>query len=182
MQRILSIFLLLVFTAGTTYWGLRLAGEKRAARKEARQRILQGLDREELQLLSFRKHSPALRLLDWQHEGEFKREGQLYDIVSIQESADSIHYTCYPDKKESQVDVRIGALCKLLYGQQPFRQQHEQQWVSFLRGLMMPAQAWEMNAIQTNAACHAGLSRVVACDGFSDMFLPPPEESSDPAG
>lgn len=175
MQRLISIFLLLVFTAGTTYWGLRLAGEKRAARKEARQRILQGLKGEELQVLSFRKHSPALRLLDWQHEGEFKREGQLYDIVSIQESADSIHYTCYPDKKESQVDVRIGALCKLLYGQQPFRQQHEQQWMSFLRGLMMPAEPWQQPDPMREGRLHLCGQGQYVLPGYPSETLRPPE-------
>lgn len=164
-----------MFSAGTSIWGLRLAVEKRAARKEARQLILQGIDKAKLHVLSFRKSSDALARLEWKHEGEFRLEGQLYDIVSSRESADSVHYTCYPDTRESNVDARIGALCKLLFGQQPLQQQREQQWVSFLRGLMLPQEPLQLEALHADAAGEISAELLVAMDGYPEAFLPPPE-------
>jgi hypothetical protein len=175
LQRILSIFLLLAFSAGTCIWGLRLSVEKRVARREARQLILQGIPQQQLQVLSFAKKDAALHLLEWKHEGEFRLEGQLYDIVGILENADSVRYTCYPDTKESQIDARIGALSKLLFGQQPFQREREQQWVSFLRGLMLPQEPWEAETVldffwKEGRRCQMALSQ-----GHSRLYLPPPE-------
>ena len=176
MQRILSIVLLLAFSAGTSIWGLKLAVEKRAARREARALILQGIDKAKLQVLSFRKNSDALALLEWKHEGEFRLEGQLYDIVSSSESADSVHFTCYPDTKESRVDARIGALCKLLFGQQPIQQQSEQQWVSFLRGLMMPEVPWQAEPVDNDEVVVASLAETAHSPGHPQLLFQPPEK------
>jgi len=112
--------------------------------------------------------------LEWKHEGEFRLEGQLYDVVSIREDADSLHYTCYPDKKESQVDARIGALCKLLFGQQPLQQQREQQWVQFLKGLMLPQVPLQQPAppeVHNDLHC---ITEETTSPGYtSDTFQPP---------
>lgn len=177
MQRILSIVLLLVFSAGTSIWGLRLAVEKRAARKEARQLILQGIDKAKLHVLSFRKSSDALARLEWKHEGEFRLEGQLYDIVSSRESADSVHYTCYPDTRESKVDARIGALCKLLFGQQPLQQQREQQWVSFLRGLMLPQEPLQQLAPPEVHSNLCSITEETTSPGYPSGTFQPPEHA-----
>jgi len=173
VQRLLASLILLVFTVGTSYWGLRLASEKRAARREARYLILQG-DKANLQVLSFRKSSDGLMRLEWKHEGEFRLEGQLYDVVSIREDADSLHYTCYPDKKESQVDARIGALCKLLFGQQPLQQQREQQWVQFLKGLMLPQVPLQQPAPpEVHNDLHCKTEETTSPGYTSDTFQPP---------
>lgn len=126
-------------------------------------------------MLSFAKKDAALHRLEWKHDCEFRLEGQLYDIVGILENADSVHYTCYPDTKESQIDARIGALSKLLFGQQPFQREREQQWVSFLRGLMLPQEP--LNAI---AQWEPANERTVGEDrnperGFPAGLFQPPE-------
>ena len=151
--------------------------EKRAARREARQLILQGIDKSRLQVLSFRKASDALARLEWKHDGEFRLEGQLYDIVSSRESADSVHYTCYPDKKESQVDVRIGALCKLLFGQQPLQQQREQQWVQFLKGLMLPQAPLQQAAPPEVRSDLCSITEETTSPGYPSGTFQPPEHA-----
>lgn len=170
--------LLFAFTAGTSYWGFRLAWEKRAARQEARQLILQGIDPQELVQFAFHKTSPDYLRLEWKDGREFRLNGQLYDIVFMRESADSVFCTCYPDHRESQVDKRIGQLSKLLFGQQPGQREREQQWVSFLRGLTLPQEPGLVAATFGSVRKFKNRQDCPHEEGFLSELFQPPERKS----
>lgn len=59
-----------------------------------------GLETSEVVVLKF-AHAETKTDLDWEHEKEFRYEGQFYDLLKVEVLPDSVVYTCYWDKNET---------------------------------------------------------------------------------
>lgn len=61
--------------------------------------------KEKIILLSFLKSDIENKTIDfiWKHSREFKFNGSMYDIVERIDSADSVHFYCFLDKKENKL-------------------------------------------------------------------------------
>lgn len=103
MKKTTSIFLffsLLVPLTGTYLW---LYCEKAAVKQQVKQKILGGIDKEELISLTF-KTKETTKILHWEHAREFEYQGRMYDVVETIEKGDSITYWCWPDHEETQLN------------------------------------------------------------------------------
>lgn len=74
-----------------------------------KEKLLAGVDPSELVNLRFSR-SDAMKLLDWEHAAEFRYLGQSYDVVRVEEYADSVTYVCWWDKAESKLNNELDQL------------------------------------------------------------------------
>jgi hypothetical protein len=87
-------------------------------RKEIKRKIVAGLNEDELVLLKFAK-ADLLKKLKWKHSREFEFNGEMYDIVSVKKSSDSIEYYCWWDSEESLLNKKLMALVGLTLADLP---------------------------------------------------------------
>ena len=83
--------------------------QKKKIKKEIKRRMIAGMDRDELILLSF-SSIDLINKLVWEHAKEFKYKGVMYDIESRESCGDIMHYWCWKDDKETQLNKDLHQL------------------------------------------------------------------------
>jgi hypothetical protein len=83
-------------------------------REEIKQQIKAGVPEEDLVLLKIArtleaKPDPAFRRI---HEGEFRYNGEMYDIIRRETHGDTTWYYCLSDEKETQLFANLDDLVK----------------------------------------------------------------------
>ena len=83
-------------------------------RREIKQRIKAGAPDQELSLIKIpktleEKPHPAFRRID---EGEFRYDGNMYDVVRQEAHGDTTWYYCLSDEKETQLFANLDDLVK----------------------------------------------------------------------
>ena len=121
--------------------------QKRMVRKEIKHRIIEGINREELVLLSF-THETASNLR-WEHAREFEFGGEMYDVVETVMAGDTIYYWCWPDKEESSLNRVLAALTQKAMNGLPQRQEQQQQLLSFFKSLYVYSEHVDTVATRT---------------------------------
>ncbi len=104
-----SLFVLLaLFTPfSATYLWLHI--QKSRIKKEVKARFIAGIDKSELTHFTF-SQSQLKTDLRWEHDREFEYKGEMYDVVETEMLGDSIHYICWHDKAETQLNRRLQTL------------------------------------------------------------------------
>ena len=117
--------------------------QKRVIRKEIKRKIISGMHREELILLTFTS-KVSLKSLHWEHEGEFEYNNKMYDIVERETSGDTLRYWCYSDKEETELNSTIKELATNSMGQNPQNRESQKRLLTFLQTLWLPDQfTWD---------------------------------------
>lgn len=144
--------------------------EQKAAKKAAKWKILRGLSDDELTHLEFSKEE-ANRLLKWKHDKEFEFDGIMYDIVRIEESADSVNYYCWADTDETLIVHKI----KSLLGEknQKEKKDFSRMLNLFLAGLYLPEEAHDFAPEYKNPNYY--LSEFNCLDHTLKPVTPPPK-------
>jgi hypothetical protein len=101
------------------------------------QRILRSADSSAFVQLRFAREA-ARHQLDWEHEGEFAYRGQMYDVVEVRETADSVFYRCWPDDAETALHRRLHAATARLLHHHPERRDRHQRLADFYQSLFVP--------------------------------------------
>lgn len=83
--------------------------QKKKIKKEIKRRMIAGMNRDELILLSF-SSIDLINKLVWEHAKEFKYQGVMYDIESRESCGDIMHYWCWKDDKETQLNKDLHQL------------------------------------------------------------------------
>lgn len=176
MRKIYSIFLIAVLLfplMGTT---LFLQHQKMKARKEAREMIISNLSQNDLTLLKFTPEE-SLTLLSWEHPGEFKYMGQMYDIVKTETIGDSIYYWCYADHKETRVNKAIEQAVAKASGPDPVRQNQTERLTDFLKTVYFQgSNSWNLPIPNILDPTSSILDLFYSSPSFSPPS-PPPKES-----
>lgn len=110
-KQYISIFLLflLVTPAVVTYsW---LQHRKRAVKKEVKRNMIAGIDKRELVLLKFANNELAEKV-HWEHAKEFEYNHQMYDVVAVKVSRDSVQYWCWWDFEETKLSKQLDDLLR----------------------------------------------------------------------
>lgn len=113
---------------------LYLQHKKNVVRKEIREKIINGIDQENLVLLQFEKGDLDTRI-KWIHEREFEWQHNRYDVVEILEVGNQIHIWCWPDEKETQVNRQIKKLLTDALGKDPLNKKNHEQLRHFFKSL-----------------------------------------------
>lgn len=132
-RQISSILLMLCFIApiGLTFAVLKM--RQWQVREQIEHEILLGIDKGELLQLTFSKTEAAD--LEWEHEREFMFEGQSYDVVDKEETADSITYHVWWDKIETKIKNQLAELATMALDQDQQQQQNQNQLQNFFKTL-----------------------------------------------
>ena len=83
--------------------------QKKKIKKEIKRRMIAGMDRDELVLLSF-SSIDRLNKLEWEHAKEFKYQCVMYDVESRESCGDIINYWCWKDDEETKLNKDLDHL------------------------------------------------------------------------
>jgi len=108
--------------------------QKKIVKKAVKHHIIEGLDKNELQLLKLTKNE-ILQKVKWEHKKEFEYEGEMYDIVSQMDYGDTTYFWCWWDKKETALNKKLLTLVQKFSNQHPERNQKTQVLLSFYKSL-----------------------------------------------
>lgn len=125
-----SISLLLALTF--PFWGsyFYFCFEKNQIKNEVARFIESGAINSDLINLTF-SQSDASTLLKWEHPREFRFEGQMYDVVNMTFTGDSVTYLCYRDHKETRLGIERRKLIARALGHDPFHKQQNERIKNF---------------------------------------------------
>lgn len=119
LKRIFSILLIGSLIGPYIGISLYLKHEKKMLKREIKHKIIEGIDRSELVELTFTLNE-AVEKLRWEHSKEFEYNGEMYDVVEMEEKSGTITYWCWWDHKETSLNKQLnGLLAKALNKQDP---------------------------------------------------------------
>ena len=96
--------------------------------------MLDGIDKDKLVLLSFLSNE-VNQQVEWEHSEEFKYKNEMYDIVYTQIEGDSIHYWCWWDREETQLNQSLAKIVASLLGSDHTRKNSHFRLFDFYRTL-----------------------------------------------
>lgn len=142
--RLWSILLLLCFLGpllGSYAW---LQFQKMEARKQAKAHILRGLDRSQLCHFQF---SPAEnQALEWEGDDEFEWRGNMYDVVEVEIHNGQIHYWCWLDDAETEVERQLERWIASVTGQDHKHNSTQARWWEVCLNVFPPPPSIELKS------------------------------------
>lgn len=146
-----SLFLTLLAPVLITFSYLHT--QKYLLRKEVKQQIIAGIDKNDLVLLAFSAEQ-AQTELRWKHAREFEYRGEMYDIVEHEQSGDSLFYWCWWDSEETQLNRQLEELLTQALQQNHQRQQRQHQLLSFFKNLFHHSEQHFLHIPPASPALH----------------------------
>ncbi|MBN8684834.1 MAG: hypothetical protein J0L99_19450 [Chitinophagales bacterium] len=177
MRHLLSVLLLLALLLPSAGSWLCLQQALKTQRRTVKYQLLQGLDRDQLQMFAFSKNDAA-RVLHWEHTREFEYQGQRYDVAEQRESSDSLYLLCLWDSRESQIHQQIKSLLSAALADAPL--QHSaagKQVLHFFKTLFLPPPPAPMVSLAEGPERQALLSgsRTLRPRCLPPPLAPPPD-------
>jgi hypothetical protein len=174
--KLLGILLFLCFVAPIATTSIVLQIQKKQVKKEVKRRLIQGIDRSELVMLTFSEDDKKTRL-KWKHSKEFEFEGEMYDVVETKVVGDSTHYWLWWDDDETKLNHQLEDLAFLAFGNHPKKQEHQQRFSQFFKSFYLH----DYNPDLLYAEDESNLN-LPLCVGFFlsksiDTSVPPPEKN-----
>lgn len=102
-------------------------------RKEVKQQMILGMDKEELIELEF--NTEEANELEWIKSHEFRYDGLMYDVIETSMEGDKMIYLCFPDHQETALNKELDMLRAIAHNNHLPRQKSEYQLASFLKSL-----------------------------------------------
>ncbi len=87
--------------------------QKLNIKKTVAEIIDNGIEKENLILLKF-SYADSKSKLRWEHSREFEYKNQMYDIVEVEYTEDSIIYWCWHDKEETEINNQLRTMAKIV--------------------------------------------------------------------
>lgn len=108
-KRLTSTVLLITLIAQCIGWVVVYHGVRKQARREVRARIMQGVPEHECMAFTMLRDEIGVDTdgRQWEHDGEFKFNDVMYDVVRIVEEADHVVVLAIADLKESHLYQQI---------------------------------------------------------------------------
>ena len=168
-----AFFLLTVLLSPALIGFFAVQIERSAVRREVKHQILEGIDKDRLELISIsRKDSDELR---WEHSKEFEYQGEMYDVVYMKTTKDSIQYWCWWDHKETALNKELSALLDSRQNQSTSHKNHVQLIVFFQSLYAEKVNHWELKPDCTTLPCF----RIPFMNSYKSRTLqvtaPPPQ-------
>ena len=118
LKSLIATVLFLVLISPPVLVNLCFLAKKNAIRKTIRENLIHNLTDSDLVVLTFTKAN-AQKELHWEHQDEFEYRGKMYDVVRYKEEGNLIHYWCWPDEPESNLNQKLISLTAKLLNQAP---------------------------------------------------------------
>lgn len=173
--KLLGILLILCFVAPVATTSIVLQIQKKQVKKEVKRKLIQGINKSELVLLTFSEEEKNTKL-KWKHAKEFECDGEMYDVVETKVVGDSTHYWVWWDDEETKLNHQLDDLVFLAFGNHPKKQEHQQRFSQFFKSLYL--HSYPSNGL---FAVQESQPNPPFCPGFFhsknvDPFVPPPEK------
>lgn len=156
--------------------GLRI--EIKSLKKAIKKELLSQFDPSQTSILRFSRQDLAKRndIIFHTQDNEIEINGQMYDIISVASSSDSLIYSCYLDHKESKLKRKMYASLANLFSQNPISSESTKSLFLFLKNLIFeaiePIQFFQITFIK--AISHK-IYIAITCRGHFLIDSPPPE-------
>ncbi len=131
-------------------------------RKEIKKQIIERLDDKELVHFVFTQKE-AKTLLNWEHSKEFEFNGEMYDVVKVRITGDTIHYWCWQDNEETVLNRKLKKLVNEFLNTDPAAKSKKQQVENFLKNLY----------VHTVSCWHSPeVGRCMDLSGYLNLYKP----------
>lgn len=138
-----------------TYFFLQF--QKKQVKREVKWEMIAGLDKEELVLLKLTEAETQSELR-WENSKEFEYKDEMYDIVDMKVKGDTIYYWCWWDHKETKLNNQLDGLLAKVLGNNPHRQETENQLTDFFKKLFCENHADKLAVITIHKIKHINYS------------------------
>ncbi|TAH19295.1 MAG: hypothetical protein EAZ08_08990 [Cytophagales bacterium] len=132
--QIIGTFLIFCFIAPITTIYTFFQYQKAQIKKEVKQKIIRGIDKNELVLLKFAT-TEVYTKLDWEHAKEFGYRGEMYDIVETAIVNDTTYFWVWWDNEETKISKQLDKLIEAAMGSNHTNNQIQKQLDNFLKAL-----------------------------------------------
>ncbi len=122
------VFVLFSQLAGVYLW---LEQKKQIVKSEVKTLLANNSESERKVLLKFSKEE-VNTLLRWEHSREFEYNSQMYDVIQMQSSGDSVYYWCWWDKEETELNCKLKKLAEQDESKESREQKKQVRFVSFV--------------------------------------------------
>tara|TARA_Y100000782_G_scaffold100921_1_gene116231 strand:- start:5646 stop:6206 length:561 start_codon:yes stop_codon:yes gene_type:complete len=136
-EKFLGLFLFFCLAAPFITGYTWLHHQKYVLRKSIKKQIIAGVNKEELVLIQLSKEQ-AKKELKWKHSKEFEYHHEMYDIVTFEETADSVFYRCWWDHEETKLNRRLQHLLALTMGQHHQKNKQQKRLASYFKSFYTP--------------------------------------------
>ncbi len=113
--------------------------EKQRIKKDVKEKIVSGLDKNELSLIALSVKEAEYKLR-WEHSREFEYNGTMYDIVEKKESADSLFFWCWEDHEETSLNRKLSSMVNREIGSDKSLQSRYLAFSGFFSSLFSPVE------------------------------------------
>lgn len=105
LKKLLAYIVLILFTYNLAGYYVVFKGWQKGIRSQIKEQIRHDSKLSDIEVLTFSKADLKQKriALEWEKEDEFRFNGNMYDVVSRNESSDSITFTCINDRKEKKL-------------------------------------------------------------------------------
>ena len=134
--KIFSIIFLFFLVAPVTTVYLVLRNQQKQVRREVKWKMIAGIDKSELVLLTF-KQAEIKNKLSWKHDREFQFKGEFYDIVQKEVHGDSVSYWCWWDNEETHLSQKLEHIMANHWNQNPTHKQKKEGIQKLLKSLFI---------------------------------------------
>jgi hypothetical protein len=134
MRKLALILFLTAFIAPVVMTWTSFEYQREKVRKSVKRMMIDGLKSEDLVFLSFSNDEKST-LLKWKHSKEFEYMGEMYDIVEFQMTQDSVHYWCWWDYEETQLNKKLSLLVSKALGHDRTTKDRQDQLTRFFHTL-----------------------------------------------
>ncbi|WKK85957.2 hypothetical protein QYS48_02595 [Marivirga arenosa] len=108
--------------------------EKILLRHEVKEKLIHSIDRSELVLIAL-SNDQAEEELDWEHSKEFEYQDEMYDVVEVEKTSDSVKYWVWWDHAETNLNKKLSKLVNEIFGNDQKKKDQESQLISFYKSL-----------------------------------------------
>lgn len=152
MKKLISTFLLICLIipfVGTVSW---LNHHKKMVRRQVKHLIIAGIDKNELVIFSFTFEETKTQL-NWKHTKEFEYKNQMYDIVEVDTTENTINYWCWWDNKETKLNKQLNSLLTIFLGNDTQNKETKTRFANFYKTLCYasPTQ-WKALSVEPNTS------------------------------
>lgn len=130
--KLLSIIFLFVFLLSIPTIILYLELKKFQIKKEVKNKIIVGLNKNDLVFFKFSKSEAKIEL-QWEHSREFEYKGEMYDVVEAKESSDSVYYWCWWDNEETILNKQLSKLFSAVWNNSPLKNDVSKRLADFFK-------------------------------------------------
>ncbi len=177
MKKVLApFFIIILLLPLLELVGLRI--EIKSLKKAIKKELLAQFDPSKTTTLRFSRQDLDKRnhIVFHTHDNEIEISGEMYDIISVASSPDSLIYTCYRDHKESELKRKMYASLASLFTQYPYKSETTKSLFLFLKNLIFEA-IEPLQVLNFTVLEQISKTEYIAIihNGFFLLDSPPPE-------